>query len=227
MEMKTSSISLRDRFGLLLRDNRFVIVLEVLLVTLLVLLVRNVLFYLFFLGWLSLWLRRSGWKNIGLNRPANWRRTIAAGIGFSVIYQLFSIGILVPVLYRLTDTTLDLSQFDPLRGNFAVLALWLIVSWTIAAFVEEMTYRGYVLNRLADLFGNNKFGWGLGVIISSVFFGLGHMYQGLAGVLETFVFGTVIACLYLGDKRNLWLPIIFHGMVDTIGIMLIFLGLYP
>lgn len=227
MEMNTSSTSLRDRFGLLLRDNRFVIALEVLLVTLLVLSVRNVLFYLFFLGWLSLWLRRRGWKNIGLNRPANWRRTITAGIGFSLIYQLFSIGILVPLLYRLTNTTLDLSQFDPLRGNFAVLALWLIVSWTIAAFVEEMTYRGYVLNRLADLFGNNKFGWGFGVIISSVFFGLGHMYQGLAGVLETFVFGTVMACLYLADKRNLWLPIIFHGMVDTIGIMLIFLGLYP
>jgi uncharacterized protein len=225
--MKTSSTSLRDRFGLLLRDNRFVIALEVLLVTLLVLSVRNTLFYLFFLGWLSLWLRRRCWKSIGLSRPVNWRRTIAAGIGFSVLYQLFSIGILVPVLYRLTDTTLDLSQFDPLRGNFAILALWLIVSWTIAAFVEEMTYRGYVLNRLADLFGNNKLGWGFGVIISSVFFGLGHMYQGLAGVLETFVFGTVMACLYLADKRNLWLPIIFHGMVDTIGIMLIFLGLFP
>ena len=53
------------------------------------------------------------------------------------------------------------------------------------------------------------------------------MYQGVVGVTETFVFGTVAAYPYLVSKRTLWLPILFHGMNETIGILLIFLGLYP
>jgi uncharacterized protein len=228
MEIQTPSPSMRDRFGTVLRDNCFVVAGEVLFVILLaVLRVPSKTIFLFLLGWLSLWLRRNSWKKIGMHPPANWWRTILAGFGISAIYQLFSIGILVPVLHRLTNTNLDLSQFDSLRGNFATLAILLIVSWTIAAFGEEMAYRGYVLNRLADLFGNSQFSWGIGVMISSVLFGLGHIYQGVVGVIETFVFGTVAACLYLASKRNLWLPILFHGMNDTIGILLIFLGLYP
>ena len=228
MEIQTSSTSLRDRFGLLLRDNRFIIAIEVSLVIILVALhLQSRIIFLLLLGWLSLWLRRNSWKNIGMNQPSNWGRTILAGFGISVIWQLFSIGILVPVLQRLTNTTLDLSQFESLRGNYAMLAIWLTVSWTIAAFGEEMVYRGYILNRLADLFGKSQFGWGTGVIISSVFFGLSHLYQGVAGVVETFVFGTIMACLYLARKRNLWLVIFVHGMNDTIGFLLIFLGLYP
>jgi uncharacterized protein len=228
MEIQTPSPSMRDHFGTVLSDNRFIIAGEVLLVILLaVLRVPSKTIFLFFVGWLSLWLRRSSWKKIGLHSPSNWWRTILAGFGISAIYQLFSIGILVPVLHLLTNTNLDLSQFDPLRGNFATLAILLIVSWTIAAFGEEMAYRGYVLNRLVDLFGNNHFSWVISVMISSVLFGLGHVYQGVVGIIETFVFGIVAACLYLASKRNLWLPILFHGMNDTIGFLLIFLGRYP
>ena len=228
MKIQTPSPPMRDRFGTVLRDNRFVIAGEVLfLILLAVLRVPSRTIVLFLLGWLSLWLRRDSWKKIGMYPPSNWLRTILTGFGISAIYQLFSIGVLVPALHRLTNTNLDLSQFDSLRGNFTTLAIVLIVSWTIAAFGEEMAYRGYVLNRLADLFGNNQFGWGIGVIISSILFGLGHIYQGVVGVIETFVFGIVAACLYLVSKRNLWLSILFHGMNDTIGILLIFLGFYP
>lgn len=228
MENQIPSMSWRDRFGILLRDNRLVITIEVILVILLVTLrLQSRTVFLLLLGWLSLWLRQKGWKNIGMNQPSSWGRTLLAGLGISAIYQLFSISMLVPVLHRITNTTIDLSQFDSLHGDFAILVVWLIVSWTLAAFGEEMAYRGYFLNRLADLFGKNQLGWGIGVIISSALFGVGHIYQGVVGVIETFIFGTVMACLYLASKRNLWLPILVHGMNDTIGFLLIFLGLYP
>jgi membrane protease YdiL (CAAX protease family) len=46
-------------------------------------------------------------------------------------------------------------------------------------------------------------------------------------VWETAVSGLIFAILYMASGRNLWLPIITHGMVDTIGFLLIFAGLYP
>ena len=205
------------------------IALEVLLVLFLVAVGANsrTILFLLLLGWLSLWLRRIRWRDIGMDRPSHWGRTILAGVGISVVYQLFSISILVTVLQRLTGAELDLSQFEALRGNWTILLVALITSWTLAAFGEEMAYRGYVLNRLADLFGGSRLGWAIGVLVSSAIFGFGHLYQGATGIIETFISGIFLACLYLATKRNLWLPIIVHGMIDTIGFLLIFLGLYP
>lgn len=227
MNTQPGPISFRERLGTILRDNRLVIALELLFVILLVASVRNASFFLLLIGWLSLWLRRSGWRAIGMSRPLNWRNIILTGIGIGALYQLFSIFILVPVLHRLTNTTLDLSSFESLRGNVAQLALWLAISWTFAAFGEEMAYRGYLFNRLTDLFGGNKIGLGVGALVTSILFGLGHGYQGLSGVLETFVFGIVVVLLYILSKRNLWLPIIVHGAIDTFGFLLIFFNLYP
>jgi membrane protease YdiL (CAAX protease family) len=48
----------------------------------------------------------------------------------------------------------------------------------------------------------------------------------VTGILETFLFACVMAGLYLAGRRNLWLPVIAHGVYDTVGFVLIFLGLY-
>ena len=36
--------------------------------------------FLFLLGWISLRWRGLGWRDVGLGRPANWRRTIIIGV---------------------------------------------------------------------------------------------------------------------------------------------------
>lgn len=228
MERPDARAHLRDQIGALMRANRLAMALEVLLLAALAALpLQSTAIWLLLMGWLSLRLRRLGWCAVGLRRPASWRRTLLAGIGLGAAYQAFSIGVLVPLLQRLTNTSLDLSQFASLRGDLAQLALWLAVTWSLAAVAEEMTYRGYVFNRLSDLLGNSKAGWVLGAVGSALFFGLGHVYQGAPGILENFVFGLALAGLYLVGGRNLWLPIIMHGVNNTLGFVLIYLGLYP
>ena len=217
---------MRDRLGLRLREHRPTILVEVSLVILLKLFAALASVSFLLLGSLSLWLRRSGWRMIGMRKPGSWRRTVLAGAGAGAIYQLLSIGVLIPALERLTDTKLDLGKFDSVRGNAGMLALWLLISWTLAAFGEEMAYRGYALNRIADLLRNRPIGWALGAILSSVLFGFGHSYQGTAGAFEAFVTGAVCSCLYLASKRNLWLPIVFHGASNTFGLLLIYFDLY-
>ena len=114
-----------------------------------------------------------------------------------------------------------------MRGNVPMLVFWLVLSWTLAALGEEISYRGYVMNRVADFFGRTAAAWAAAVLITSVLFGVGHLYQGASGIASNFVSALVYSGLYLGSDRNLWVPILAHGMEDTVAFTLIFLGRYP
>ncbi|MFN2510414.1 MAG: lysostaphin resistance A-like protein [Pyrinomonadaceae bacterium] len=178
-------------------------------------------------GWLMMWLRGVGWRNLGLRRPTSWRNTLLLGVGIGVGYQYFSLYVLEPLIARATGNLPDVSQFAPLIGNTFFLFLSLIVSWTLAAFGEELVYRGYLMNRVADLVGANRAGWLISLIVVSILFGVSHLYQGTSGIIVITLHGLLLGALYLATGRNLWVPIIAHGLNDTVGFILIYLGKYP
>jgi hypothetical protein len=64
-------------------------------------------------------------------------------------------------------------------------------------------------------------------MVVHVGFGLAHAYQGLTGILDEGLVGLLLGLVYLGAKRNLAVPIIAHGIGDSIDFLLIFLGKYP
>lgn len=176
------------------------------------------------LGWLSLWLRGVGWKGVGLASPASWGRTVALGAGVGIFLQVLSEFITEPVLTAITHQPPDVSEFRPLVGNVKLCLLYLVLVWTLAAFGEEMTYRGYVLNRAADLGDRRPWAWAAGLLFIAVLFGFGHSYQGLTGMLDTGIHGLLLGVLYLASGRNLWACVIAHGVTDTIALTLAFLG---
>jgi hypothetical protein len=174
-----------------------------------------------------LWLRGVGWRNLGLRRPASWRSTLLVGIAIGIGYQYFSLYVMEPLIARLTGNLPDVSQFAPLIGNTFFLFISLTVSWTLAAFGEELAFRGYLMTRGVDLVGSTRAGWLIGLIVVSILFGMVHMYQGMSGMIAITMTGLVLGGLYLATGRNLWVPIIVHGVNDTVGFILIFLGKYP
>jgi len=183
--------------------------------------------FLLIFGWLMLWLRGVGWRNLGLRRPSSWRSTLLLGIGIGIGYQYFSLYVTEPLIARITGKLPDVSQFAPLIGNKFFLVLSLVASWTLAAFGEELAYRGYFMNRVADVVGASRAGWLISLIVVSVLFGITHLYQGTSGIIVITVTGLLLGGLYLATGRNLWVPIIVHGVNDTVGFILIFLGKYP
>lgn len=224
--------SRRGRLAAALSHNRLLIAAELLLVLLIMALqaggaISGAVVYLLLLGWLSLWLRQQGWRSVGLSRPSSWPRAIALGLGVGLGYQVVSLTLVTPLLQRLTGTPLDLSQFAALRGSLAALAASLAAAWIIGGLAEELVFRGYLLNRFAELLGPGPATWALSVFAGAVLFGLGHLYQGLTGVAENCMFALVMGGLYLAAGRNLWPAIIAHGAYDTLGFLLIYLGLYP
>jgi membrane protease YdiL (CAAX protease family) len=176
------------------------------------------------LGWLSLWLRGIGWKGVGLARPASWGRTVALGAAMGVFLQVLSEFVTEPLLTAITHQPPDVSELKPLVGNVKLCLLYLVLVWTLAAFGEEMTYRGYVLNRAADLGDRRPWAWIAGLLFVTVLFGFGHSYQGPTGMIDTGIHGLLLGALYLASGRNLWACVIAHGVTDTVALIAVFLG---
>ncbi|MDQ5844471.1 MAG: CPBP family intramembrane metalloprotease [Acidobacteriota bacterium] len=223
----------RIRSQTLLRDNKWFILAE-LVIVLLVMLANLADFipfsetpFLLLLAWLSLWLRGIGWRALGLKRPARWRNTLLLGIAVGVVYQFFSLYVLEPLIIRLTGRSIDLSQFTQIEGNVFVLCVFLLLVWTLAAFGEELVFRGYLMNRVAELAGGTSMAWAASLVVVSVLFGVAHLYQGISGVITNIAAGLVYGALYLSSGRNLWAPIITHGVYDTVALLLAFWGKYP
>ena len=181
---------------------------------------------LFLVAWASLRLRRMHWRDVGLKRPSRWLPTIGLALLIGIGYQVVDIVLIAPVLQKLTGEAVDLAQFSGIRGNLFLLIASLVVSWTLAAFIEEMFFRGYLLNRIMDIAGRQRVGIAIAIVGNSLIFGTAHFYQGTAGVVDTALAGIVLGVLYFVAKRNLWLPILTHGVIDSVGFLLIYFGLY-
>ena len=178
-------------------------------------------------GWLSLRLRKLRWRDVGLKRYRSWLRTIALGVMLGALLETFQLTIVQPFLSRLFGQQPDLALFRQLTGNLKLTLLFLALSWTLAAFGEEMFWRGYLINRVADLFGSARNRWAVSLIMTSALFGLAHGYQGVTGWVEESLAGLMLGLIYLGTGRNLWLPIIAHGVCDTIDMVLLYFGKMP
>jgi hypothetical protein len=183
--------------------------------------------YVLLYAWLSLWLRGKRWKNFGLQKPESWNKTILLAASVGIVYQALSLYIIEPFLSEISGELPDVTIFKPLVGNFGFLLFWIFISWTLAAFGEEMVYRGYFMHRLKDIFKNEKVGWMFGLIISSFLFGGIHLYQGASGMISVGLFGLSFGILYFASGKNLWAPILAHGISDSAGFVMIYFGIYP
>jgi len=183
--------------------------------------------YLLAFGWISLRVRGLRWRNAGLSLLRNWRATIGYGIGAGIALEAFQLFVSQPILVHVLGKQPDLETFRALQGNIKWTLLAIFGAWTLAAFGEEMVYRGYLMNRVADLMNRTRAAWIISLIAVHVGFGLAHAYQGITGILDEGLAGLLLGLIYLRTGRNLSVPIIAHGLGDTIDFILIFLGRYP
>ena len=215
------------------RDSRWVILLEFSLVAAIYVARRHHILkvsatpYLFLLGWISLGVRRLAWTQIGFTRYRTWATTLVLGIASGVGLELFDLFGKQRLLTRLLGKPPDLSGFPEVRGHLKFALLLIVLIWILAAFGEELVYRGYLMNRLADLGRGTRTAWVVSLLVVSGMFGLAHYQQGLTGILEEGSDGVILGLLYLACRRNLAVPIVAHGVCDTIDIVLLFLGKYP
>ena len=75
--------------------------------------------------------------------------------GFAL--EAFQLFVSQPLLVRFLGKQPDLEGFRALTGNLKLTLLAL--AWILAAFGEEMVYRGCLMNRVADLLNRTPRAW--------------------------------------------------------------------
>jgi len=183
--------------------------------------------YLFVLGWLSLRLRGQRWKDVGFTIATNWPMLLFVGLLVGLGMEALELFVTQPALTKLLGKGPDLSQLNSLIGNGNKLVVALVLFWVVAAFGEELFYRGFVMNRVAGVLGGSNGAWIVSFIFMIILFGLHHFSQGVTGVTENIIDGAILGALYLATGRNLFAPIIAHGIQDTVDALLIYSGHYP
>jgi membrane protease YdiL (CAAX protease family) len=170
----------------------------------------------------SLLIHCEGTSTLGFRKAENGPRMIGFVFLCVVLWQLIQFSLVMPVLNHLTGTTQNLSSFAELKGNLGLLFLYLVVSWTLAAFGEEIVYRGYLQKRFTDLFGMGMVGVGLSIGISSLLFGIAHTEQGVIGVTLTFLDALFFSWLKMRYKNNLWAAVLAHGFSNSVGLLVFY-----
>ncbi|MEW5924282.1 MAG: type II CAAX endopeptidase family protein [Candidatus Zixiibacteriota bacterium] len=144
------------------------------------------------------------------------------GIGFNrirLIHFFWAIAFLLFSNLILSLLALLLSQVNiAIPGELGIIlpetnterALWVILSLT-AGVCEETAFRGYLITRIKQ-FGRLK-SWLIPITVSSVFFGSGHAYQGVGGLILLGIYGVMFAVLYI-RAGSIWPCIIAHFFQD-------------
>ncbi len=180
----------------------------------------TLLFYIVVL--VTLWARRWDWNYFGLTKPI-WRKTIIKAFLFAVL--LFAVtDFFIQPLLELYVGEIDLDEVSSIEGNMINYVLFIVLGWILGGFCEEIIFRGYVIRRLAIIFGDSNKSWLFSAIIASIAFGLVHNYQGPAGIITTAIIGFGLALIFIYNRNNLMLPILTHGIYNMGAVTLIYLG---
>ena len=186
--------------------------------------VPNEVIVLCVLGLLSVRLRDGGWSAMGFNRPQSWRRIFLIALVAAGVRILLGQFVIEPITGFFWPAPSAPEIANEITGNVKVAIVALLLVWTFAAFGEEISYRGYLLTRAADIGSRSTAAYWLGIVLVSVLFGYGHYYKGASGIIDSGIAGLILGGAYMVAGRNLWACIFAHGFIDTFAVIDAFFG---
>jgi uncharacterized protein len=169
--------------------------------------------------------RGESWRSLGLARPPQLGRAAIWAVGTFLVFILFLPAVLQTIADALALRPQDLARLGDIQHDTArYLVLLIPIGWGTAAFGEELIFRGFLNTRMATAFGGGAAAIALSVVVQALLFGLGHAYLGPRGIMNAAAIGLVSGGVYWANGRNLWPLVIAHGLVDSVGLTLLRLG---
>ncbi|MGI8432240.1 MAG: CPBP family intramembrane glutamic endopeptidase [Chthoniobacterales bacterium] len=153
----------------------------------------------------ALWVTGRDWpKHLGLGLAIGFAMFIALNVALGSVMQ--------SLLPRPPSNGPSIMDFFQARAN---LAAWMPIGIFGGGVVEELQ-RIFVLTRFEKWLGRP--GLILGVIMSSVMFGFGHLYQGLGIAIGTAISGVTFSLVYL-RRRNAIEVMAAHALSDVLAML--------
>lgn len=179
--------------------------------------------------WLGLQLRGENWKAFGLTfKSISWRETMKVFLLSLLVFVLALAGFIIGSIIMANITGIpqsaDLSGYDYLKDNIGMFFLTLIGVYVVSSFGEEVIYRAFLINRIAELGNTTRNATIIAIVLSSIIFGLVHYDWGPMGIVQTGFMGLVLGICYIKLKKRLWILILAHAYVDTILITQMYLA---
>jgi uncharacterized protein len=162
-------------------------------------------------------LRGQRWRDLGLHRPRliDPLRGLLVLLACLLVNGLFTLGMLwrmpraleahFEVLHTLGEALtagLSLGSIGALMG--------------LVGFYEELLARGLLLGRCRIVFGR----WWPALLVSSLLFGLAHLYQGWVGAVQTMLVGIVFAAFTI-RWGTLWPAILAHAGLNLASLLVL------
>lgn len=168
--------------------------------------------------------RRFGENFKGLGFGGGFRFShLALAVAAVLVLQLTA-RLVSPALEEVFGGGRDLSRFSGVEGSMQALLLTLALSWSFAAFGEEIAYRIVLLGGLLLTLGNSRSAVLVAVLLQAVVFGLVHYYQGPAGVAGATISGVVFGVVTVMARGSIWPAALAHGINNSIGLISIYQG---
>ncbi|MFP5227670.1 MAG: CPBP family intramembrane glutamic endopeptidase [Acidobacteriota bacterium] len=171
---------------------------------------------LLLLAWWGMRLRRTPMAEL-LGFRRGWQ-TLKDDVGAAAVFWIVAVVVLAIIgllmkaagLSAPQKTLVQMAPHTPLE-----VLLWVMLS-SSAGFCEEFVFRGYLLRQFSSL----RAGLWLGVLCSSLLFGISHGYEGAAGMIAITAYGAMFCALALA-RRSLRPGMIAHAWHDIFsGVML-------
>ncbi|RWU08521.1 CPBP family intramembrane glutamic endopeptidase [Pedobacter chitinilyticus] len=168
-------------------------------------------------------LRREGktFRDVGLVKSGLTITAVLIGIFSALIWVSFMQFIYIPTI-KYFFVVPDYTEYNFIRGSISKLIMIIAAAWLIGGFYEEIVFRGYIQSLLDKRFSKSSFTL-LGIIVTSVLFGLYHRQQDIFGVIAAVLGGLFWGIIYKKFGNNLWIPILSHAIFDTITLVLIYI----
>jgi len=162
--------------------------------------------------------RRPGWRDWLLAFAYSWAaRFLAASPLIAVVFWKIFQGEDVADVLGLRAKVENVVGFEPLMNPLYLFLTVTLISFVVAGLREELWRAGVIAlgETLLPAAWSTRRRAGVLITGSAVIFGLGHLPQGITGVLQTGFIGVCFGIIIV-YHRSTWLAVLSHGMLNAI-----------
>jgi membrane protease YdiL (CAAX protease family) len=162
-------------------------------------------------------MRKESWRDVGFRAGGNVRFVLsrAAEISILTLVTGFAIIGLATALGYPPSQSIVLAQQPETFPGFLLDIVFGV--WIGAAIGEELFFRGLLLTKFTILFGCGRLALVLAVLAQAIWFGAGHVSQGISGMIMAGAIGAVLGTYFVTRGRRALIPLmIAHGFIDTV-----------